>query len=157
MNKVIQLSNQVKSINLDIDGMTCAACAARVERVLTKNKHVLDASVSFPLKSAIVDITDSEGFDFDEIIKSVNKIGYKAKEANEDNTENNIKLKIFTPIVSLLMTVSLRYFFEAGLDLISYLIGFFVILFLLCFKMQILMSLFSHHQLFEHLYFLLIY
>ena len=128
MNKAIQLSNEVKSVNLDIDGMTCAACAARVERVLTKNEHVLDASVSFPLKSAIVDIADDESFDFDEIIKSVNKIGYKAKEAFEDNTEKNIKFKIFTPIASLLMTVSLRYFFEAGLDLISYLIGFFVIL-----------------------------
>ena len=128
MNKVIQLSNQVKSINLDIDGMTCAACAARVERVLTKNDNVLDASVSFPLKSAIVDITDDESFDFDEIIKSVNKIGYKAKESDENNTDKNIKFKIFTPIASLLMTVSLRYFFEAGLDLISYLIGFFVVL-----------------------------
>jgi len=128
MNKVIQLSNQVKSINLDIDGMTCAACAARVERVLTKNDNVLDASVSFPLKSAIVYITDDESFDFDEIIKSVNKIGYKAKESAEDNTDKNIKFKIFTPIASLLMTVSLRYFFEAGLDLISYLIGFFVVL-----------------------------
>jgi len=122
------LSNQVKSVNLDIDGMTCAACAARVERVLTKNEHVLDASVSFPLKSAIVDVTDDESFDFDEIIKSVNKIGYKAKAAAEDNTKKNVKFKIFTPMVSLLLTVSLRYFFEAGLDLISYLIGFFVIL-----------------------------
>lgn len=122
------MSNQAKSVNLDIDGMTCAACAARVERVLTKNEHVLDASVSFPLKSAIVDIADDESVDFDEIIKSVNKIGYKAKEAAEDNTEKNIKFKIFTPIASLLMTVSLRYFFEAGLDLIFYLIGFFVIL-----------------------------
>ena len=128
MNKVIQLSNQVKSINLDIDGMTCAACAARVERVLSKNEHVLDASVSFPLKSAIVDITDDESFDFDKIIKSVNKIGYKAKESDEDNTDKNIKFKIFVPIASLLMTVSLRYFFEAGLDLISYFIGFFVVL-----------------------------
>jgi Cu+-exporting ATPase len=128
MNKVTQLSNQVKSVNLDIDGMTCAACAARVERVLTKNEHVLDASVSFPLKSAIVDVTDDESFDFDEIIKSVNKIGYKAKAAAEDNTKKNVKFKIFTPVVSLLLTVFLRYFFEAGLDLISYLIGFFVIL-----------------------------
>ena len=128
MNKVIQLSNQVKSINLDIDGMTCAACAARVERVLSKNEHVLDASVSFPLKSAIVDITDDESFDFDKIIKSVNKIGYKAKESDEENTDKNIEFKIFVPIASLLMTVSLRYFFEAGLDLISYFIGFFVVL-----------------------------
>ena len=74
MNKVTQLSSQVKSINLDIDGMTCAACAARIERVLSKNENVLDASVSFPLKSAIVDIT-GENSNLEEIIKSVNKIG----------------------------------------------------------------------------------
>ena len=79
MNKVTQLSSQVKSINLDIDGMTCAACAARIERILSKNENVLDASVSFPLKSAIVDISD-ENNSLEEIIKSVNKIGYKAKE-----------------------------------------------------------------------------
>ena len=79
MNKVTQLSSQVKSINLDIDGMTCAACAARIERILSKNENVLDASVSFPLKSAIVDISD-ENNNLEEIIKSVNKIGYKAKD-----------------------------------------------------------------------------
>ena len=128
MNKVIQLSNQVKSINLDIDGMTCAACAARVERVLSKNNNVLDASVSFPLKSAIVDITSSEDIDLEEIIKSVNKIGYKAKESLEENVVKNVKFKILTPITSLLMTISLKYFFEAGLDSIAYLVGFFVIL-----------------------------
>ena len=128
MNKVTQLSNRVKSINLDIDGMTCAACAARVERVLAKNENVLDVSVSFPLKSATIDITDNENFDFKEIAKAINKIGYKVKEKTEDSNEKNIKFKIYTPIASLLMTVSLKFFFEAGLDLISYLIGFFVIL-----------------------------
>ena len=128
MNKVIQLSNQVKSINLDIDGMTCAACAARVERVLSKNNNVLDASVSFPLKSAIVDITSSEDIDLQEIIKSVNKIGYKAKESEEENTGNSVKFKILAPITSLFMTISLKYFFEAGLDIFAYLVGFFVIL-----------------------------
>ena len=130
MNKVTQLSNQVKTLNLDIDGMTCAACAARVERVISKNQYVLDASVSFPLKSAIVDITENENFEFDEIIKSVNKIGYKAKESTEDDSNKNIKFKILTPVTSLLMTISLKYFFDAGLDIISYMIGFFVILIL---------------------------
>ena len=59
MNKAIQLSNQTKSINLDIDGMTCAACAARIERILSKNSNVLDSSVSFPLKLATIDIIEN--------------------------------------------------------------------------------------------------
>ena len=58
MNKATQLSSQNNTLNLDIEGMTCAACAARIERVISKQEDVLDVSVSFPLKSAIVDIND---------------------------------------------------------------------------------------------------
>jgi len=129
MNKVTQLSSQVKSINLDIDGMTCAACAARIERILSKNENVLDASVSFPLKSAIVDISD-ENNNLEEIIKSVNKIGYKAKEASGEVEDKKIKLKLLLPIISLIMTLSLKYLFEAGYDSLAYIVGFFVVLYL---------------------------
>ena len=73
----------------NIDGMTCAACAARIERILSKNENVLDASVSFPLKSAIVDVAD-ENNNLEEIIKSVNKIGYKAKEASDEVIDKKI-------------------------------------------------------------------
>ncbi|MFL2670983.1 MAG: heavy metal translocating P-type ATPase [Candidatus Actinomarina sp.] len=123
------MSSQVKSINLDIDGMTCAACAARIERILSKNKNVLDASVSFPLKSAIVDVAD-ENNNLEEIIKSVNKIGYKAKEASDEVIDKKIKLKLFLPITSLIMTLSLRYLFEAEFDTAAYIVGFIVVLFL---------------------------
>jgi len=129
MSKVTQLSSQVKSITLDIDGMTCAACAARIERILSKNKNVLDASVSFPLKSAIVDVAD-ENNNLEEIIKSVNKIGYKAKEASDEVIDKKIKLKLFLPITSLIMTLSLRYLFEAEFDTAAYIVGFIVVLFL---------------------------
>ena len=129
MSKVTQLSSQVKSINLDIDGMTCAACAARIERILSKNKNVLDASVSFPLKSAIVDVAD-ENNNLEEIIKSVNKIGYKAKEASDEVIDKKIKLKLLLPITSLIMTLSLKYLFEAGFDTAAYIVGFIVVLFL---------------------------
>ena len=129
MSKVTQLSSQVKSITLDIDGMTCAACAARIERILSKNKNVLDASVSFPLKSAIVDVAD-ENNNLEEIIKSVNKIGYKAKEASDEVIDKKIKLKLLLPITSLIMTLSLKYLFEAGFDTAAYIVGFIVVLFL---------------------------
>ena len=70
MNKATQLSNQNKTLNLDIEGMTCAACAARIERVISKDQDVLDVSVSFPLKSAIVDINDDDSFDVNNLIKN---------------------------------------------------------------------------------------
>ena len=37
MNKATQLSNKTNTLSFDVEGMTCAACAARIERVLNKN------------------------------------------------------------------------------------------------------------------------
>ncbi len=130
MNKATQLSSQNNTLNLDIEGMTCAACAARIERVISKEEDVLDVSVSFPLKSAIVDIKNNEGFDIDNLIKKVNTIGYKAKEADSFGSNKKVKFKFVVPFLSLLLTYILRFIFEAGLDVLSYAIGSFVILIL---------------------------
>ena len=130
MNKATQLSSQNNTLNLDIEGMTCAACAARIERVISKEEDVLDVSVSFPLKSAIVDIKNNERFDVDNLIKKVNTIGYKAKEADSLGSNKKVKFKFFIPFLSLLLTYILRFIFEAGLDVLSYAIGSFVILIL---------------------------
>ena len=130
MNKATQLSSQNNTLNLDIEGMTCAACAARIERVISKEEDVLDVSVSFPLKSAIVDIKNNERFDVDNLIKKVNTIGYKAKEADSLGSNKKVKFKFVVPFLSLLLTYILRFIFEAGLDVLSYAIGSFVILIL---------------------------
>ena len=130
MNKATQLSSQNNTLNLDIEGMTCAACAARIERVISKQEDVLDVSVSFPLKSAIVDIKNNERFDVDNLIKKVNTIGYKAKEADSLGSNKKVKFKFVIPFLSLLLTYILRFIFEAGLDVLSYAIGSFVILIL---------------------------
>ena len=123
MNKATQLSSQNNTLNLDIEGMTCAACAARIERVISKQEDVLDVSVSFPLKSAIVDIKNNERFDVDNLIKKVNTIGYKAKEADSLRSNKKVKFKFVIPFLSLLLTYILRFIFEAGLDVLSYAIG----------------------------------
>ena len=130
MNKATQLSSQNNTLNLDIEGMTCAACAARIERVISKEEDVLDVSVSFPLKSAIVDIKNNERFDVDNLIKKVNTIGYKAKEADSLGSNKKVKFNFVVPFLSLLLTYILRFIFEAGLDVLSYAIGSFVILIL---------------------------
>lgn len=45
-----------KLVTLDVSGMTCAACSARLERVLAKTPGVLSASVSLPLERADIEI-----------------------------------------------------------------------------------------------------
>ena len=130
MNKATQLSSQNNTLNLDIEGMTCAACAARIERIISKQEDVLDVSVSFPLKSAIVDIKNDDEFDVDNLIKKVNTIGYKAKESDGLSSSSKVKFKFLIPFLSLSLTYILRFTFEAGLDILSYAIGSFVILLL---------------------------
>ncbi|MDP9906930.1 Cu+-exporting ATPase [Arthrobacter bambusae] len=62
-------------IELDIEGMTCASCVARVERKLGKLDGV-EASVNLPLESAHVTVPDN--VTDQQIVDTVNATGYKA-------------------------------------------------------------------------------
>ena len=62
-------------IELDIEGMTCASCVARVERKLGKLDGV-EASVNLPLESAQVTVPDN--VTDQQIVDTVNATGYKA-------------------------------------------------------------------------------
>jgi len=123
------LSQQNNHLILDIDGMTCAACAARIERVLQKSEDIENVTVSFPLKTAQVDIKNKEIFDLDQIIKRINSIGYKAKISSEVDETNNSKFSFIKPIVSLLLTFIMRYFISSNFEDIAYFIGFLIVLY----------------------------
>lgn len=129
MIKDTQLSQQNNHLILDIDGMTCAACAARIERVLQKSEDIENVTVSFPLKTAQVDIKNKENFDLDQIIKRINSIGYKAKISSEVDETNNSKFSFIKPIVSLLLTFIMRYFISSNFEDIAYFIGFLIVLY----------------------------
>src|SRR5688572_26331147 len=60
---------------LAVGGMTCASCAARVQRVLEKKPGVQNASVSFAAGEAIV-TTDAP---VEELTVAIEKIGYTAR------------------------------------------------------------------------------
>jgi len=109
--------------------MTCAACAARIERVLQKSEDIENVTVSFPLKTAQVDIKNKEIFDLDQIIKRINSIGYKAKISSEVDETNNSKFSFIKPIVSLLLTFIMRYFISSNFEDIAYFIGFLIVLY----------------------------
>ncbi|OFI36878.1 carbonate dehydratase [Arthrobacter sp. SW1] len=71
-------------IELDIEGMTCASCVARVERKLGKLDGV-EASVNLPLESASV--TVPAGITDQQIVDTVNATGYKAR-LKDQTTQN---------------------------------------------------------------------
>ncbi len=64
----------------DVEGMTCASCALRVERVLSKQEGVSHASVSFAGREARVDgLADP-----DQLVAAVQRIGYDLSQIREE-------------------------------------------------------------------------
>ncbi|WP_106848395.1 cation-translocating P-type ATPase [Blastococcus sp. Marseille-P5729] len=64
-----------RSVNLELEGMTCAACANRIERKLNKIDGV-EASVNYALEKAHVDYPAS--IDVADLLSAVEAAGYKA-------------------------------------------------------------------------------
>ena len=90
MNKAIPLSAETKTLVLSVEGMTCAACAARIERVLTKEKSVKDVVVNFPLKKAILEVNPEDN-NSDEYIQRIRSIGYSAREEIAEEKKSNTR------------------------------------------------------------------
>jgi len=63
-----------EKIELPITGMSCAACAARIERELNKLEDIGEARVNFPLKKAV--IVPKKELELKQIISLIRDIGY---------------------------------------------------------------------------------
>ncbi|WP_118777735.1 heavy metal translocating P-type ATPase [Neisseria lactamica] len=72
-----------QKIRFQIEGMTCQACASRIEKVLNKKDFVESAGVNFASEEAQVTFDDSKTSVAD-IAKIIEKTGYGAKEKTED-------------------------------------------------------------------------
>jgi P-type Cu+ transporter len=70
-------------VELGIDGMTCASCAARVERGLSKLPGVCDASVNLASERAEVQL-DEPGWSLQEIVNTVEDLGYSPRVAETE-------------------------------------------------------------------------
>ena len=66
-----------QTINVAISGMTCQACASRIEKVLNKKSSIKMASVNFAGESANITFDDSRTT-IDEIIGWIKKAGFDA-------------------------------------------------------------------------------
>ena len=81
-----------KKESFNILGMSCAACAARIEKGLNKLDGVKQANVNFAVEKATVEFDDTT-LQNDEIVDLIKKLGYEAIR-EEDNKKNKIDLKI---------------------------------------------------------------
>ena len=64
-------------VDLQITGMTCAACAARIEKGLRRLPGVADAAVNLALETARVEL-DGSSASVEDVIRKVEQLGYGA-------------------------------------------------------------------------------
>ncbi len=69
------LTAEVARVDLPVTGMTCAACARRIERRLSKSPGVGSANVNFATARATVSY-DPERTDVPQLVRAVEDIGY---------------------------------------------------------------------------------
>jgi len=71
-----------ETVELDISGMTCAACAARIEKGLNKMQGVSAATVNYAMETAHVEYNGTE-VGVADLQQRVEKLGYKARPKQE--------------------------------------------------------------------------
>ncbi|MDK1016348.1 MAG: heavy metal translocating P-type ATPase [Actinomycetota bacterium] len=75
-------------IRFDVEGMTCASCAVRIERVLGKQDGVETAIVNFAGQEARATVTSDA--DLEALRAAVAKIGYEISEIDPDDDRRSI-------------------------------------------------------------------
>ncbi|MFJ8263712.1 heavy metal translocating P-type ATPase [Rummeliibacillus sp. NPDC094406] len=87
------INSKNKEITLDIQGMTCAACSARIERGLNKLEGVEQATINLALETGHVSF-DSAQLNEDALIAKIQKLGYDAVVHQENNEKDHRELEI---------------------------------------------------------------
>ena len=72
-----------QELEFDVEGMTCAACARRVERALAEQPGVLDAGVNFALERAAVKAEPEVETGW--LVEAVESAGYGLKPLSDDS------------------------------------------------------------------------
>lgn len=100
-----------ESVEFDIGGMTCAACATRIEKGLGKLPGIQIATVNLALETAHVEFTPST-VTIPDIIKKVEQLGYKAKPKDDqvskgDRRQQDIRNQKRKLLISALLSIPL--------------------------------------------------
>ncbi|MED1467910.1 heavy metal translocating P-type ATPase [Bacillus salipaludis] len=109
-----------EELKLDITGMTCAACSARIEKVLNKMDSV-EANVNLAMESAAV-FFENEKVSSSEIIKKIEKLGYGATETEDRNVkaqhkEEELQHRKNKLLFSIILSIPLLYTMLAHMPL----------------------------------------
>ncbi|TLS51253.1 copper-translocating P-type ATPase [Paenibacillus antri] len=104
-------STEQKQTTLQITGMTCAACANRIEKGLNKLDGVSSANVNFAMETARVEFRPGE-VTIEELQAKVKQLGYGAVAQQEGHTaedrrQNEVRLQKRKLLVSAILSLPL--------------------------------------------------
>ncbi|GAF64757.1 putative ATPase [Bacillus sp. TS-2] len=91
-----------KETTLQIEGMTCAACANRIEKGLSKVEGVQEANVNYALERSVIKY-DSEVVDRGKLEDVVNKLGYYALQEKDEEERESLKERSYEKLKSLFL------------------------------------------------------
>ena len=83
-----------KTLDLEVEGMTCGSCAARVQRALEKTPGVERADVNFATGKARVLTT--EGVSTKELVEAVDRVGYTVKDPTPPTSTGDFEVEGMT-------------------------------------------------------------
>lgn len=90
MDKSTVQNNQLTKETFNVGGMTCAACAAGIERALKKKNGIAEAAVNFPAEKVTIRY-DSGRISRQELVAVITDLGYKIldQEISEDRADTD--------------------------------------------------------------------
>jgi Cu+-exporting ATPase len=102
-----------EKVTLAIEGMTCAACAARIEKGLNRLEGVSQATVNLATNSGVVEY-DEGVTSIEVILEKIKKLGYKGavrneKEDSADRRKKVIQEKKRQLLISIVLSLPLLY------------------------------------------------
>jgi len=76
-------------VELSIGGMTCAACAARIEKGLSRMPGVAKANVNLALETARVELASEGSPSVSDLIRKIEQLGYRAERKPDEATADS--------------------------------------------------------------------
>ncbi|WP_408010583.1 heavy metal translocating P-type ATPase [Pseudalkalibacillus sp. A8] len=102
-----------EGLELDIQGMTCAACSSRIEKVIGKMEGVQSINVNLTTETGKIEIQPGLVTEED-ILQRIEKLGYKAevkqdRSAKEEKKDKELKNRQRKLLLSILLSAPLLY------------------------------------------------
>jgi len=112
------------TVSLNISGMTCAACAKNIERVLKKQPGIASAQVNFAIEKLAVEF-DENTISIEKISEAVQRAGFtlhmpEAEKSAENNNAKTLKWSLIITVPLFIFSMLPMIFYSLGVQVIPH-------------------------------------